>query len=77
MLKLLRLIAIAAAVATGVGAGAQEAEAETPPTYNLSMVAPGHLDTACAVDCDTFVCVQGVRNTQNYSVEACEKRACN
>ncbi len=68
MLKLLRLVAIAAVVSTGVGAAAQEAETEAPPTYNLSAVAPGHLDTACSVDCDAFVCVQGVRTTQNYSL---------
>lgn len=68
MVKLLKLVALASTLILSAGTLAQEAEAEAPPTYNLSMVAPGHLDTACAVDCDAFVCVQGVRNTQNYSL---------
>lgn len=70
MVKLLRLLAIASSFVLGAGAYAQEAAAEAAAeeqTYDLSAVAPGHLETACSTDCDAYVCVQGVRAAQHYS----------
>ena len=67
MVKFLRLVVVASTFVLGGGAWAQEA-ADEEPSYNLSAVAPGHLDTACSVDCDAFVCVQGAQEAPNYSL---------